>query len=183
MKGGGGGTGSKGWEWGREERKADGDHMVSCSSSCNSVGGRQRALAVPSSPAWSPPDKIAYALVCLSYPNKIAWAGWLLPQTFIISQFWSLEAHDQYVSRVVSHSDSFPWLAGDHLLAVSSRGVSSVFVHPQGLVCVSEFPVRRTLVRRDEGHPKGLILTGSSPFDVLGARLSVYDFGEAQFSP
>lgn len=39
-------------------------------------------------------------LVCYSHHDKISQAGYLKQQKLVLSQFWKLEIHDQYIGRV-----------------------------------------------------------------------------------
>lgn len=68
-----------------------------------------------------------------------------------MSQFWRREVQDQGVGRVGSLGGLASWPADGHLLAVSSRGLSSLQASPVS-PCVSRCPLlRRTPVRLGSG--------------------------------
>ena len=65
-----------------------------------------------------------FSLLGLLLQSTTGWVAWTTK--FIFSRFWRLQVGDQGVSRIDFFWGLSPWLVEEHLLPVSSCGLSSV---------------------------------------------------------
>lgn len=72
-----------------------------------------------------------FTITCIGFlglHNEVPSTRWLKQQNLIFSRFWRLESYDQGVSKFGFFLGLSPWLAGDHLPAVSLYCLSSVWL-------------------------------------------------------